>query len=225
MPCSPLYCKGCSDAPLHSDGKASPAAAQPRSPRPAGPGAGGSAEHGGPGGGGRAAARRGLTSAGGGASPRVSLLGASLPAAAILRCPVPGCSRGGRLGGAGAHGVSRRGQPRLRRPPALLEVSGATGEPAPAPPGAAPPPRAARPAEPRGRSVAGGSGVCGEGRERPARGREKLLHGWGPTKSARRRRGGTRFFLHGAAPVRAEGGGCWEGNCGFPWHWPGAISS
>ncbi|XP_074464993.1 G-protein-signaling modulator 1 isoform X2 [Larus michahellis] len=48
----------------------------------------------------------GLTSAGGGACPRVSLLGASLPAAAILRCPVPGCSRaclrrGGRLGSAG----------------------------------------------------------------------------------------------------------------------------
>lgn len=35
MPCSPLYCKGGSDAPLHSDGKASPEAAQPRSPRPA----------------------------------------------------------------------------------------------------------------------------------------------------------------------------------------------
>uniref|UniRef100_A0A8C2T7A1 G protein signaling modulator 1 n=2 Tax=Coturnix japonica TaxID=93934 RepID=A0A8C2T7A1_COTJA len=59
---------------------------------------------GGRGGGGRAAARRGLTSAGGGACPRVSWLGASLPAAAILRCPVPGCGSVGPAPMAGAPG-------------------------------------------------------------------------------------------------------------------------
>lgn len=159
MTWGPSCCHGCRDDPLRcvsswrADGEGSPGGgvlspgsggALSRSP-PSVPGAGG-----GPGGGGgRAAARRGAD-----ISRR-----RGLPASFFARCitsrrchtPLPGAGlqprlspprRAARLGGAGAHGVpARRGQPRLRRPPVLLEVSGAgagarpRGNPAPDPPG------------------------------------------------------------------------------------------
>lgn len=155
-------------------------------------GAGGSAEHGGAGAeeeeeeGPLPAA--GLTSAGGGALP-VSFLGSvhhfpPLPysGAGAAAAPASASAAGGSVRFAGSpalHGGSaRRGQPGLRRPPALFEVRGAPGwgEREPGPGG-----EPGRGAAPVGRAPrrGGWAAVGFAGRERSSVGSEKLLHAWG----------------------------------------------